>query len=159
MLFEGILVHPLAAALLSVACCFLASSWVLSRWPHLLHSKKGGPGGSPLEGPLPVCIAHRGGQAEAPENTIEAFRYSLEECKCEMIELDVWLSKDRKLVVVHDDDLFRVTGIHTRVSDLDFACLPNVLPSKEIEQQGGFFEFTLSLNLSRSPLAQQRFRC
>lgn len=88
-----------------------------------------------------MCIAHRGGQAEAPENTIEAFRYSLEDCGCDMIELDVWLSKDRELIVVHDNDLSRVCGEEALVSDLTAAALPPVLSSKEIEARGAFFEF------------------
>ena len=95
----------------------------------------------PLEGPLPVCIAHRGGQAEAPENTIKAFKYSVEECRCEMIELDVWVTKDRKLVVVHDDDLSRVCGRDMKVCETEYASLPRLLASDEIERQAAFFEF------------------
>ncbi|OEH76361.1 glycerophosphodiester phosphodiesterase family protein [Cyclospora cayetanensis] len=120
----------------------------------MLHKRRGILTGGPLDGPMPVCIAHRGGQAEAPENTLSAFKYSIEECGCEMIELDVWVSKDKQLVVVHDDNLSRVCGTDTRVKDTDYGALPRVRSSKEIElgaaaepstpecsHAGSFFEF------------------
>ncbi|KAL8429884.1 hypothetical protein Efla_004698 [Eimeria flavescens] len=174
--------------LFAVACCYVASSWVLNRWPHLLHrrrephrppaGKEGPPGasfqegggaparslkaagGAPLEGllegPLPVLIAHRGGQAEAPENTLLAFRYSLEECGCDMIELDVWVTKDGQLVVVHDDDLRRVCGLDVKVSDLNFDALPPLLPSHAMEKQGAFFEFFPDFSGFPQPFGSER---
>lgn len=140
---DRIIEDPLLSIGCSLAFCYVASSWLLNRFPYLLHKKRVGPGpeGGPLEGSLPVCIAHRGGQAEAPENTIKAFQYSIEECGCEMIELDVWVSKDRKLVVVHDDDLLRIAGKPLLVSETDYTSLPRVLSSDAIEKTGAFFEF------------------
>ncbi|HET9514113.1 MAG TPA: glycerophosphodiester phosphodiesterase family protein, partial [Gemmatimonadales bacterium] len=54
-------------------------------------------------------IAHRGASAEAPENTLEAFRLGLEQ-GCDAIELDVRLSRDGVAVVIHDPTLMRTTG-------------------------------------------------
>jgi len=54
-------------------------------------------------GPIHV-IAHRGGAAHAPENTLPAFRRSLEAGVPE-VETDVRLSQDGALVLFHDDDL------------------------------------------------------
>lgn len=90
-------------------------------------------------GPPPVCIAHRGGQAERAENTMQAFEYALGECRCDMIELDVHRTRDGEAVVVHDDDLERICGVAKQVSSLDLKDLPPLLPSEELGR--GRFEF------------------
>lgn len=68
-------------------------------------------------------MAHRGGCIEAPENTIEAFRKSLENGS-EMLEMDLHITKDGVPVVFHDDSLLRVTGVDAFVRDLDYSELP-----------------------------------
>lgn len=65
----------------------------------------------------PKIIAHRGASAYAPENTLAAFQLALE-LGVEGIELDVMLSKDGKLVVIHDDTVDRTTDGTGRVKDL-----------------------------------------
>jgi glycerophosphoryl diester phosphodiesterase len=57
---------------------------------------------------MPKIIAHRGASAHAPENTIAAFQLALEQ-GADGIELDVMLSKDGHLVVIHDDTVDRTT--------------------------------------------------
>ncbi len=52
---------------------------------------------------------HRGASARLPENTLAAFRAAIED-GAEMIELDVRLTRDGRLAVVHDEDTRRVTG-------------------------------------------------
>ena len=52
--------------------------------------------------------AHRGASAYAPENTLEAFRLAAEQ-KADGVELDVQLSKDGELVVIHDETIDRVS--------------------------------------------------
>ena len=61
-------------------------------------------------------IAHRGFSGEAPENTTAAFRRAIE-VGADMIELDVLLSRDGELVVIHDDTLDRTTDGSGRVAD------------------------------------------
>ena len=56
----------------------------------------------------PLLIGHRGYPALCPENTLASFRGAME-AGCDMIELDVTLTKDRKVVVIHDDTLDRTT--------------------------------------------------
>ncbi len=53
-------------------------------------------------------IAHRGASAEAPENTLAAFRRAVE-IGADLIELDVRFSRDRAVVVFHDRKLDRTT--------------------------------------------------
>ena len=61
--------------------------------------------------PAPVLnIAHRGARAFAPENTLEAFEKAAR-FGCHVIELDVHLSSDGELIVVHDDDLARCSNV------------------------------------------------
>lgn len=55
-------------------------------------------------------IAHRGARGFAPENTLEAFAKGAE-FGCHMFELDVHLSKDGELIVVHDDTLLRCSNV------------------------------------------------
>jgi len=56
----------------------------------------------------PLVIAHRGASADAPENTIAAFELALEQ-GADAIDLDVHLSRDDHLVVIHDFTLERTT--------------------------------------------------
>ena len=56
-----------------------------------------------------ITYAHRGFSGEYPENTMLAFRKAYE-TGCEGIELDVHLSKDGHLVVIHDEQVDRTTG-------------------------------------------------
>ncbi len=63
-----------------------------------------------LPGPVPDEVqAHRGASAIAPENTIAAFRAAAE-AGAKWVELDVALSADGKLVVIHDDSVDRTSS-------------------------------------------------
>lgn len=57
----------------------------------------------------PLLIAHRGGAALVPENTLEAFRQAAELWDSDMIELDVHASADGHCVVIHDPTVDRTT--------------------------------------------------
>ncbi|MEK4923119.1 glycerophosphodiester phosphodiesterase family protein [Cytobacillus sp. FSL R5-0569] len=54
-------------------------------------------------------IAHRGDVASAPENTMAAFHSALNN-GFDVIELDIHLSKDKKIVVIHDSSVNRTTN-------------------------------------------------
>jgi glycerophosphoryl diester phosphodiesterase len=56
----------------------------------------------------PLLIGHRGYPARYPENTRASFKGAMD-AGCDMIELDVTLTQDRKVVVIHDDTLDRTT--------------------------------------------------
>jgi len=60
--------------------------------------------------------AHRGASAYAPENTIAAFELAMKQ-GADGIELDVQLSKDGELVVIHDETIHRVSNGTGHVKD------------------------------------------
>jgi len=73
-----------------------------------------------LRGPLPSdpqLIAHRGGPAYAPENTLTAFRNAIA-VGADWIEMDIQMTQDGALVIVHDETVDRTTNGTGRVRDL-----------------------------------------
>lgn len=79
-----------------------------------------------------MVYAHRGASAYAPENTLPAFRLA-EEQGADGIELDVHLTKDGELVVIHDEKLDRTTNGVGLVRDYTLAelkrfCADNGMP-------------------------------
>ena len=67
-----------------------------------------------------LVYGHRGAAGEAPENTIAAFRHAIER-GTQYVELDIHLSKDGQLIVVHDDKVNRTTGQKGRVNTFSAA--------------------------------------
>ena len=65
-------------------------------------------------------IAHRGESYDAPENTLASFNLAWKRGGADACELDIHLTSDGKLIVIHDPDTFRVTRIHTRRNAADF---------------------------------------
>lgn len=72
--------------------------------------------------PKPAIIAHRGASAYAPENTLAAFKQALYQ-GADAIELDVKLSADQRVVVMHDSTVDRTTPMKGRVRDFVIADL------------------------------------
>lgn len=70
--------------------------------------------------------AHRGlhDGKNIPENSLKAFFSAVE--KGYPIELDVHLTKDKKLVVFHDDNLKRTTGFNKDIRDTDYSTLSSL---------------------------------
>jgi glycerophosphoryl diester phosphodiesterase len=64
--------------------------------------------------------AHRGASGHAPENTLAAFRRAVD-LGADGVELDVQLSSDGELVVIHDETLERTTDGHGWVKDHSLA--------------------------------------
>lgn len=62
-------------------------------------------------------IAHQGGEDEAPSATMFALRTAIVDRGADMLELDVQLTSDGHLVVIHDDTVSRTTnGSQTRAT-------------------------------------------
>ena len=60
--------------------------------------------------PCPQIIAHQGSSLELPPNTIEAFELAINQ-GADVIELDIWQTKDEIWTVIHDENLSKITGI------------------------------------------------
>lgn len=61
-------------------------------------------------------IAHRGASSLAPENTFAAFDQAIE-CYADYLELDIQMSKDYKIIVMHDVTVDRTTNGSGSVRD------------------------------------------
>lgn len=70
----------------------------------------------------PTLIAHRGASGYRPENTIDAFELAYE-MGAKALEFDCWLSRDGKVVVIHDHALARTTNGKECVTDYDLSSL------------------------------------
>lgn len=73
----------------------------------------------------PICMAHRGLSADAPENTLYAFSDAIS-VGADFIELDVQQTRDGVLVVMHDSNLKRTTGVNKDIWDVDYADIQNL---------------------------------
>src|SRR5712692_5061140 len=67
--------------------------------------------------PLPRLFAHRGASGSYPENTMPAFR-AAQAAAVPYIELDVHITRDGEIVVIHDEDLLRITGQAGRIEEM-----------------------------------------
>ena len=56
----------------------------------------------------PLLFAHRGGRLEAPESSVKAFQYAIEDAGADVLEIDVQLTADGKFVVWHGPELENV---------------------------------------------------
>lgn len=65
---------------------------------------------------FPILVAHRGSSAVCPENTLSAFEQAAKD-GADAVELDVQLSKDGNLVVIHDSRVDRTTSGRGRVRE------------------------------------------
>ena len=65
--------------------------------------------------PRPIIFAHRGDLAHAPENTLPAFQQALQK-GADGVELDVKLTADGHVIVIHDSTLDRTTDGKGRVA-------------------------------------------
>ncbi|BDG04672.1 glycerophosphodiester phosphodiesterase [Anaeromyxobacter oryzae] len=78
--------------------------------------------GAPRGSGRPLVLGHRGASADAPENTLAAFRLAMEQ-GADGVELDVWRCASGEVVVFHDEDASRIAGAPVRVRDATLAQL------------------------------------
>lgn len=98
-------------------------------------------------GALPLVFGHRGYAARAPENTRAGFRLAAEH-GVPGIELDIHLSGDRQLVVIHDHNLARTTGLNAVVEQT---------PYEQIRELDAGSWFDPAYQAERPPLLEELF--
>jgi len=72
--------------------------------------------------PLPILLAHRGDKLHAPENTLPAFKQAIEK-GADGVELDVKLTADRHVIVLHDSTVDRTTDGKGRAASMTLEAL------------------------------------
>jgi len=120
---------PLPVVVGMASTSYAATSLYLLRNPLARHRA------SPKMREVPL-IAHRGGAGEGYENTMVAFKKAVQ-VGAGMLELDVHLTRDGKVVVAHDGHLFRLTGVNHSIKDLNFEQLPLLRPCVTIDFHPG----------------------
>src|SRR5689334_1007095 len=71
--------------------------------------------GSVIAG-MPVIIGHRGASHDAPENTLAAIRLGYEQ-GADFVEVDLRLTADKQIVLLHDADTKRTTSVEGKVTE------------------------------------------
>ena len=64
----------------------------------------------------PLKIGHKGASLIAPENTLLAFKKAIE-LDADYVEFDIHLTKDNEIVISHDGDTLRTTGVNKIIKD------------------------------------------
>ncbi|WP_099209987.1 glycerophosphodiester phosphodiesterase family protein [Thermococcus henrietii] len=64
-----------------------------------------------------IVLGHRGCMGKLPENSLLAFKKAVE-AGADGVELDVWLTKDGKVIVMHDETIDRTSDMSGRQKDM-----------------------------------------
>ena len=59
----------------------------------------------------PMLAAHRGGSLTNPENTLKAYKSAVADYQIDIVESDIWLTKDEKIVFSHDGTIDRMSDV------------------------------------------------
>lgn len=77
------------------------------------------------EGKRTEIFAHRGNSYTAPENTLSALKSAIEE-KADGAEIDIQMTKDGEIVLMHDSSLYRTAGINALIAQLNYSQLVDI---------------------------------
>lgn len=133
---------------LGVFATYISTSLILLRFPTLIHKKK-------KQKFNCRHISHRGGAGENLENTITAYKEAIKNGS-EMIEIDVQITADGIVVVSHDNDLSRITGVEGLISETLYKDLPPMLKTLDVTFDIGQ-EMTSSSSDTKIPTLRQVF--
>lgn len=110
---------------------YALTSLYLLKNPHVLHKKK-------RTAFYARHISHRGGCGEKIESTMEAFTNAVDH-GTQMLEMDCHLTKDGHVVVSHDENLLRQTGLDATISSLRLQDLPLYKEKLEVTFNQGHY--------------------
>lgn len=89
---------------------------------------------------MTLVVAHRGAATVAPENTMEAYRRAVE-MGTDAIELDVQLTADGEMVLMHDETLERTTDLTGPIASMTLEQLRAADAGFRFEAPDGTFPF------------------
>ncbi|NFA44301.1 glycerophosphodiester phosphodiesterase [Clostridium botulinum] len=117
---------------------------------------------------LTEVSAHRGASINYPENTMKAFEMAVEQ-NADWIELDVQLTSDGIPVIMHDSNLYRITGVNKNIwevtyndiKDLDCSSwFSSEFAGERISTLGEVLEFAkkehIKLNIELKPTGHEK---
>lgn len=89
---------------------------------------------------MTLVVAHRGADAAAPENTMEAYRLAVE-MGADAVELDVHLTADGKLALMHDETVERTTDLTGPIASMTLKQLRAADAGYRFQGPDGSFPF------------------
>ncbi len=92
-----------------------------------------------------ILAAHRGDRKNCPENTLSAFRAAVK-AGCDMIETDIHMTADRELILMHDRNTLRTTGVDGFITDMTLA---------EVKELNAGHTFSEDFNGERVPTVRE----
>ncbi len=110
----------------------------------------------------PLVIAHRGGRKWAPENTLAAFRKSVD-LGADGIELDIHRCKTGELIVIHDEEVDRTTDGSGFIKDLTLAQLRQLsagtkwAPASQLRKLSAGITYSSEFKSEKLPLLTEVF--
>ncbi len=150
----GLLLAPLGKtayqiAILSLLVLMVIGFLIVRRVPEgVVASRRGSGAGNPHRAghraagrdAMTIVVAHRGAAADAPENTMLAYQLAVE-MGADAIELDVHLTKDGRLALIHDETLDRTTNLTGPVAAKTLAQIRRADAGYRFEASDGSFPF------------------
>ncbi|KAI9344013.1 PLC-like phosphodiesterase [Obelidium mucronatum] len=101
-------------------------------------------------------MSHRGGSLESIENTLAGFRKSAN-LGVDLLEMDIYMTKDGKCVVFHDRDMGRLCGLSgKKISDFNYDELPPLIIPSALSHIAG--ELNADSDARRIPLFEEVLR-
>ena len=104
---------------------------------------------------MALIVGHRGSAGHAPENTLLSFRTAID-LGCPVVECDVHLSRDGKIVVIHDKTVDRTTNGSGEVSDMTLEEIKQLRIDCHFDRTAGVVEKSLPTNIKKGSLHSGR---